>query len=173
MVISLDSAGVIIASIGGVSAIVWEYFRVILKLENGIRDSADSIRKEISDNQEKLNVVLKEQGDRISILELNLTNANAKMGMFWSAVGGVMSSLIKQPIHARKDELMDKLVPEDLSDLPTCNDEELMELRGILNDELTTLRQIKEPRSLAYALAIGYIDQLLFDRGHFRRGAKL
>ena len=84
------------------------------------------------------------------------------MELFWNAVGGVMSSLIKQPIHFRKDELMDKLVGDKL---PGSSTDELLELRIILEDELVTLREIKDPKSLAYALALAYIDQILYDSG--------
>ena len=168
MVISLDSVAIIVAIVGGISALVWEYFRVILKLEEGIRDSADSIRKEINENQKELNVTLAEINSRISNQESRLARLETKMGVFWSAVGGAMSSLIKQPIHFRKDELMDKLVPEDFSGLPTCSVDELVELKSILDDELVTLRQTKDPKCLAYALAVGYINQILMDRGQYK-----
>ena len=87
------------------------------------------------------------------------------MELFWDAVGASVSKLIKQPIHFRKDELMDKLMPENLSQLPENSIDELLELKIILKDELITLQELKDPKSLAYALAIAFINQTLYDKG--------
>jgi hypothetical protein len=79
-----------------------------------------------------------------------------------------MSNIIKQPIHYRKDELMDKLAPGHEKELQKATVEELMELKIILKEELITLQELKEPKGLAYALAIAYIDQVLYDKGVFK-----
>lgn len=134
------ATGTIVAAAGAFATAVWTYFGVIL-----------SMRKEFDS----------------TIAEINnrLVRMETKMELFWNAVVASVSSLIKQPIHFRKDELMDKLIPENLPHLPENTVEELLELKHILKDELVTLRELKDPKSLAYGLAIAYIDQILYDKG--------
>jgi len=147
----IAGAACIISGLG----MVWTYFGGILSIRKETIAAIDSAKEAMDKNYKSLGSELVKQGNRITTME-------TKMELFWNAVGGVMSSLIKQPIHFRKDELMDKLVGDKL---PGSSTDELLELRIILEDELVTLREIKDPKSLVYALALAYIDQILYDRG--------
>lgn len=152
----ISSIIAIIAVLLSALGIAWTYFGGILAIRKEIVEIADKVRIQAARDNKQLSNIIVDQGNR-------LTKMETKMELFWNAVGGAMSSLIKQPIHFRKDELMDKLVGEKL---PESTTEELVELREILQDELIALREIKDPKSLAYALAIAYIEQLLYDRGY-------
>lgn len=158
MSIDWSAIGVIVAIIGTTLGFLWQYFGVILNLKREFSRSLDKVRTEAKDAEKRLIDMLIEQGNRI-------TKQETKMELFWSAISGAVSSLIKQPVHFRKDELMDRLVSEKLSVLEENAVEDLLELKTILNDELVTLRETKDPKSLAYALALAYIDQILFDKG--------
>ena len=61
----------------------------------------------------------------------------------------------------RKDELMDKLLDKRETSMSNL---ELVELKTILHCELPELKVQKSEKSLAYALALAYIDQILYDR---------
>lgn len=137
---------------------LWTYFGGILSIKKELSEAVEKIRTEHTNSNKSFSNIILEQSNRITKIE-------TKMELFWNAVGGVMSSLIKQPIHFKKDQLMDKLIPENLPHLPETTIEELFELKTILNDELVTLRETKDNKSLAYALAIAYIDQILYDKG--------
>lgn len=93
--------------------------------------------------------------------ESRLSRVEVKMELFWNAVGDVVKNLIKQPTHLRKDVLMDKLLDKRDSNISNM---ELVELKTILNSELPELKKQKSSQSLAYALALAYIDQILYDR---------
>jgi len=150
----IAGAALILTGLG----MIWTYFGGISSLRKEVNGSIDKVKTEHENTIKSLNEVLLQQSTR-------LTRMETKMELFWNAVGGAMSSLIKQPIHFRKDQLMDKLIPENLPHLPEATVEELIELKTILQDELVTLRETKENKSLAYALAIAYIDQILYDKG--------
>jgi hypothetical protein len=155
-----DTATII--SIGAVSisalGMIWTYFGGILSIRKELYESIEKVKTEYGNTNKSLTDVLMQQSSKITRLE-------TKMDLFWNAIGGSVLSLIKQPIHFKKDQLMDKLIPENLPRLPETTVEELYELKAILNDELITLREIKDPKSLAYGLAIAYIDQILYDKG--------
>ena len=187
--VSIDwsATGTMIAAVVSILAVIWQYFVVISSLKKeqtdataALRAEAVSANKGIVDQITNLATSLraeavecnKEVMDLLIVQGNRLTTMETKMELFWNAVGGVMSSLIKQPIHFRKDKLMDKLVLENLPLLPEASIEELLELKMILKDELVTLREIKDPKSLAYALALAYIDQILLDKGLVRGECK-
>lgn len=86
----------------------------------------------------------------------------AKIEIFWTAIMPSIKSIIKQPVHSRKDELVDKF--------PNLSDDELCELRDILQGEMEQLKQTpptKEgdlnPKMLAYALMTARINTALYD----------
>jgi hypothetical protein len=90
-----------------------------------------------------------------------LVSQETKMELFWKSVSISVATLIKQPIHFRKDELMDKLKLDMQGNKGVINEVELVELRKVLSEEVVELEGTKDPRSLAYALALAYINQLL------------
>jgi DNA replication initiation complex subunit (GINS family) len=145
----LDQASVIagVAVLISGLGMIWTYFFGISSVRKDLTADMDEIRKE--------QVI---QGKSITRLE-------TQTELFWTNVGGVMAKIIKQPIHYRKDDLMDKLVAGREDQLKGVTTQELVELKMILKEELFTLQETKEPKSLAYALAIAYIDQLLYDKG--------
>jgi inner membrane protein involved in colicin E2 resistance len=101
---------------------------------------------------EKLAEVKRECVERIAKLE-------GQFQIMWGPLVNVLVKEIKQPIHVEKDGLLDKL--NGCSKEMTT--EELQRLRVILEQEM-------EERSaewhLKYALLLGRVDTLLFERGH-------
>lgn len=82
------------------------------------------------------------------------------MDLFWSHVQKGMGMLIKQPIHFRKDELIDKFNADNKG--PTL--EELCELRDILYDEMKELEKCKNDRMIAYTLYVAGVEQEIIKR---------
>ncbi len=122
------------------------------KINNEIKTCP--LRLDIKDIENKLDAHLIRNETRLSRIE-------TKMELFWNQVGEALKAMIKQPTHFRKDELMDKLLGERI---PKMTIEELYELKGILKKELPLLSEVKSEKSLAYSLALAYIDQVLFDK---------
>jgi hypothetical protein len=144
----ISTAAVAISLLG----VIWQYFGGILAIRKDMALAATT-------NLEAHAKMEREMRDMITAHGLQLAKAETKMELFWNAVGASVKSLIKQPIHFEKDELMDKLMDRpDLISKP-----ELNRLKVILNDELVELQHAKNNSSLAYSLAIAYIDQILFD----------
>ena len=100
----------------------------------------------------------------MSTLSERIAVQETKMEHFWNAIGSSVTSMIKQPVHFRKDELMDKLQMEMQGEYGAIKEIELLELRSILEDEIDELRQLKDPKVIAYALALAYISQKLITR---------
>lgn len=94
-----------------------------------------------------------------------LARVETQAELFWGAAGNAISALIKQPIHFRKDLLMDKMVEDKL------NVAELQELKCILLDEINPLLATKDSKALAYALALARIDVLLYRKGYYQEPA--
>jgi hypothetical protein len=171
MGVDWQATGTLLAATLALIGMVCQYFVVISSLRKDNTDLATNLRKDITDLATNLRAESVNTTKGISeILEVQgtrLTRMETKMELFWNAIGTSMANLIKQPTHFRKDELMDKLIPKNLPHLPESNIDELVELKLILKDELITLQEIKDPKSIAYSLAIAYIDQILYDKGLF------
>lgn len=144
----ISSAAVAISLLG----VIWQYFGGILAIRKDMALATTS-------NLEAHAKIEREMRDLITAQGLQLAKAETKMELFWNAIGASVKSLIKQPIHFEKDELMDKLM--DRPDLITKP--ELNRLKVILNEELVELQRAKNNSSLAYSLALAYIDQILYD----------
>jgi hypothetical protein len=125
-----------------------------------------SIRKDMGtmslDWKTECGVLVKDVNDKSNAQDTRISRLETKMELFWNAVGDVIKNMIKQPTHFRKDELMDKLLDKRDSNISNM---ELVELKTILHSELPELKIQKSSQSLAYALALAYIDQILYDRG--------
>ena len=104
--------------------------------------------------------IRKEISDLALSLEGRLTRVETKTELFWNSVGPALLNLLKQPIHFRKDELLEKLFEKK----EVLSNEELIELRTMLKCELPEMLEKKEDKSLAYTLAMAFIDQVLYDR---------
>lgn len=144
----------ILALIVSILGLVWHYFGWVLSIRTEISKVTLDCKTEIGAGVSVINEKLANQDTRLSRLEV-------KMELFWNAIGDVVKNLIKQPTHLRKDELMDKLLDKRETDISIG---ELMELKSILHLELPELKIQKSEKSLAYALALAYIDQILYDR---------
>jgi hypothetical protein len=140
----------IIAIVIALLGIVWQYFGGILTLRKEMGDSEVKNVEQHSRLDHDIRELIASQNNRI-------VAAETKMELFWNAAGSVVSSLIKQPIHFEKDELMDKLMGGPI------NKDELCRLKHILHTEVKELKETKQTQSLAYALALAYIEQKLFD----------
>ena len=114
----ISSAAVAISLLG----VIWQYFGGILAIRKDMALATTS-------NLEAHAKIEREMRDLITAQGLQLAKAETKMELFWNAIGASVKSLIKQPIHFEKDELMDKLM--DRPDLITKP--ELNRLKVILN----------------------------------------
>ena len=92
------------------------------------------------------------------LADVNLSQLATRMDIFWSAVEPVLRSIIKQPIHFRKDDLIDRF--------PHLTEEELCELRDILKNEMGELTTSKDPKALAYALMLARVDTVLHENNN-------
>ena len=90
--------------------------------------------------------------DKVDVIKLsqNVAAIEASLDSFWKMMDGPMRSLIKQPTHYRKDDLVDRF--------PNLNAEEMEELKCILQLEMIELRDQKDPKVLAFALMLARID---------------
>ena len=86
----------------------------------------------------------------------NISDMSAKLDLFWIAMEPAIKEIIKQPIHFRKDNLLDRF--------PNLDDTEMCELRSILQDEMVDLKVRKDPKVLAYALMTARVDSVMYDR---------
>lgn len=133
--------------------VLWQYFGGILSVKKDI-NLLETV------NLEAHSKIEREMREVIMLQGLQIAKMETKMELFWGAVGTSVKSLIKQPIHFEKDELMDKLI--DHPELITPD--EIYRLKEILNDELIELQNTKNNSSIAYSLALAYADQVLLDK---------
>ena len=93
-------------------------------------------------------------------LKGRVISLETKMELFWGSVQKSMGALIKQPIHFRKDELIDRFGDKNTN----LSVAELCELRDILKDEMKDLEKCKNEKVLAYALYLARVEQELWER---------
>ena len=152
-----------IALLVSILTLVYHYFGWVLSSRKEMSDLeikfGDRISAEIKTCPLKLEI--KSASDKLEEISERLVRVETKMELFWNQVGGAVKAMIKQPIHFKKDELMDKLLEERK---PKIRIEELYELKSLLKEELPALIEVKSEKCLAYALALAYIDQILYDR---------
>ena len=146
IILSLVGAGVAIL---GVAA---TYFGVIGKLVERlvtVETLLNSHLKETFGIMGKITAIETKLGD------VNFPQLATRMEIFWGAVEPVIRSMIKQPIHFRKDDLIDRF--------PNLTDDELCELKNILEEEMKDLTTNKDPKVLAYALMMARVDTVLHE----------
>jgi hypothetical protein len=95
----------------------------------------------------------------ISIVS-RLTRLETQMSLFWPSAGGAIVKMLKQPIHLRKDTLLDKLrdCPDEMTN------EELIELKGVLKTEEFEEINGHPFAPIANALTRWQIENILTDR---------
>jgi hypothetical protein len=152
----------LLALIVSIIAIIWQYFGWILGIRKDMGTMALNWKTECGVLFKDVGVLVKDVNDKSNAQDTRISRLETKMELFWNAVGDVIKNMIKQPTHFRKDELMDKLLDKRDSNISNM---ELVELKTILHSELPELKIQKSSQSLAYALALAYIDQILYDRG--------
>jgi len=101
---------------------------------------------------------IEERMGSVNFMEMSkdLVTAKVKTDLFWGAVESMVRDIIKQPIHFRKDELIDKF--------PDLSEEEICELKNILEGEIKELRLHKDIKVLAYGLMMARINIVLHER---------
>jgi len=89
-------------------------------------------------------------------LEGRLVKLETKIDLFWTAVEQNIPRLLKQPIHKRKDDLLDKLTSGKLSK------DEAEELIGELDKDKST---VDPGMVLAVTLVLARLQQIVTDNG--------
>ena len=124
----------------------------------------DNLSKEIKNISSQLSSQITALSTQLTSVDTRVTKQEMKMDLFWGAVQETVKDMIKQPIHFRKDELLDKF--------PNLSYEDICELRETLHTEkVELLSNIKklEPDKKSYLLAVvlmlARVDGVLVDRG--------
>ncbi len=92
-------------------------------------------------------------------LENRLTRLETKMELWWNTVADQVKGILQQPVHFRKDDLLDRF--------PCISDEELLELKNIIMIELMELKKTKDPKSVAYAIWKARVELECLERSEF------
>jgi hypothetical protein len=146
IILSLVGAGVAIL---GVAA---TYFGVIGKLTERLVTVETLLNAHL---KETFGIMTKITAIETKLGDVNFPQLATRMEIFWGAVEPVIRSMIKQPIHFRKDDLIDRF--------PNLTDDELCELKNILEEEMKDLTTNKDPKVLAYALMMARVDTVLHE----------
>jgi hypothetical protein len=85
----------------------------------------------------------------------SISDMAAKLDLFWTAMEPAVKTIIHDPTHYKKDDLIDRF--------PSLNDDELYELRNILTDEMVELKLNKSEKIFAYAFMVARVDSVLYD----------
>jgi len=177
------SGGALLLAI--VSAI-WQRFGVILEIRKDQASMSLAFQKEIADSKSKSSddvAALKDNllgqissqvnslygqldnfSARLLLVDNRMTKQEMKMDLFWGAVQDTVKDMLKQPIHLRKDNLLDRF--------PSLSYDELCELKSILAEEkgvlLTMTKQLSPTKKVylvSLALMLAGIDSRLIDMG--------
>jgi len=99
----------------------------------------------------------------IGTIRERLATLETKMEIFWAGIGDQVKEMLKQPIHLRKDELLDKF--------PDLDDNELRELRNIIVCEREEVRREnpKADRALLLSMMKASIDMEIINRCHRKK----
>jgi uncharacterized protein YoxC len=99
---------------------------------------------------------------QVAGLDSRLSKQEAKVDLFWGAVQEAVKNMIKQPVHFRKDDLLDRF--------PNIT-HEIFELRDILMAEKTemitnvkSLTGDQKAYLLALVLMLARVDSVLLDK---------
>ncbi len=140
----LFSFGAILIAVSG---LIYQHFGTIMKLKKELQDDLGKIAKKLSELEVKA--------------ESRLIALETKIDLFWNFVQKEVTGLLKQPVHMRKDELLEKFKEDEISV------EDLKELKTILKTEMNE-RNKDDPKIMQYVLVVASIDQSLFRRGEIK-----
>jgi len=166
-----------------IGSALWQRYGIILDLKKEQGSMALKFEEKISALKEKYNTdisILKDnltthfssqvdalygQLDKLAVqlvtIDKRITKQEMKMELFWSAVQDNVKDMLKQPVHFRKDDLLDRF--------KSLNYQELCELKNILTEEKISLFQKESmtPEKKIYlislALMLAGIDSKLID----------
>jgi hypothetical protein len=94
-------------------------------------------------------------------IERRLVSIETKTDLWWDIVSDQARKIIKQPIHFRKDDLLDRF--------PNLNDDELCELKNIIATEKHELEPSKDPKLISYAIWTARIEMEYMKRDAEKR----
>jgi hypothetical protein len=163
---------------------VWQRFGVIIDIKKDQSTLAFNFQKELGECKTKCSntlATLKDsvlgqlgtqvdslygQFDKLSgqlvVIDNRTTKQEMKMDLFWGAVQETVKDMIKQPIHFRKDDLLDRF--------PNLEYKEMYELKTSLQIEkkemssnIKSLTPAKKTYLLALVLMLAGIDSRLID----------
>jgi hypothetical protein len=89
-------------------------------------------------------------------LENRLTRLETKTELWWNTVADQVKGVLQQPIHFRKDDLLDRF--------PCISNQELVELKDIIISEITELKKTKDPKVASYAIWKARVELECLDR---------
>ena len=130
-------------------------------LTTNITNVKDGLMKHISTEVNALYGQLDSLSGKLVLIDNRMTKQEMKMDLFWGAVQDTVKDMLKQPIHLRKDTLLDKF--------PDLKYEELCELKEMLIEEKKQLLPEKKltPGKKVYlislVLMLAGIDSRLID----------
>lgn len=91
-------------------------------------------------------------------IERRLVSIETKTDLWWDVMADQARKIIKQPIHFRKDDLLDRF--------PKLNDDELLELKDIIDTEKHDLEPSKDPKLISYAIWTARIEMECIKRNN-------
>lgn len=134
------------------------------KYSNELSEFKDSIQNHFTSQGDSFYGELGKLSVQLVTIDNRMTKQEMKMDLFWGAVQDTVKDMLKQPVHLRKDELLDKF--------PNLDYNELCELRAMLTEEkgvLITMTKQLSPTKKVYlislALMLAGIDSRLIDVG--------
>jgi uracil phosphoribosyltransferase len=143
-----------------IAGLLYQYFGVIY----GMRKDMGVIKQRLQDvdcteHRRILSEFEKRLGnENVADLSNRLTAVETKTALFWNAIGGVVTDMIKRPTHLLMDGLLDKF--------PNLDIFEIRLLRQELTRQRDKLVRNKEfEKALLYALKLAEVDQLAVDLG--------
>jgi len=89
--------------------------------------------------------------------EGRIATLETKVDLFWNAIEGRVIGMLKSPTHLEKDVLLDQLLHREIKL------DGAQRLRTILTEELKNKKRIDNGKRLAYALALGRLEQVIYD----------
>jgi|GEM_PF-6918715 len=166
---------------------IWQRFGVLIGLKKEQYDLTLDVQKQLNESKSswatqlitmrdailsqvstQTSDIFREAGElsnKVILIDNRLTKQETRLEVFWEDILPTLKIVIKQPIHFRKDDLIDRF-PDKLSFDETCELKETLRNEKIeLLEKAKELNQEKKAYLLAIALMLARIDGLLLDKG--------